>query len=112
MAPEVAAEEPYGLSADIYSFSIVMWEMLALQNAFGRMAVDAHREFVLQGEERPAINPGWTSTLLNILNGCWASDPLRRPEAKQVHKMLQNEIHETLVRDFPLQAKLEKRITN
>jgi serine/threonine protein kinase len=105
MAPEVALSEPYGLSADIYSFGIVMWEMLALQNAFGRMAVDAHRELVVQGEERPEINPEWTTSLLHLLKGCWASDPLRRPEAKDVHKMLQNEIHEMLVREFPMQAK-------
>jgi serine/threonine protein kinase len=109
MAPEVALCEPYGLSADMYSFSILMWEMLALEKAFGRMPTDKHRELVVLGTDRPKIDPEWTSGLKDILEGCWASDPLQRPEAKNVYKMLQQEIQDMVARDFPVQAKAEER---
>ena len=38
MAPEVALGEPYNLSADIYSFAILLWELVALDKAFGKLS--------------------------------------------------------------------------
>jgi hypothetical protein len=51
----------------------------------------------------------WTSSLQDILNACWASDPLKRPEAKDVHKMLRKEIHDMVERDFPARKTDERR---
>lgn len=112
MAPEVSLCAPYGLSADLYSFGILAWEILALEKAFGRMPVDEHRERVVLGNERPELLPEWTDSLKDILEGCWDGDLQQRPEAKEVHKMLQREIQNMVARDFPAQAKAEERRKN
>lgn len=110
MAPEVALSEPYGLSADMYSFSILVWEMLALEKAFGRLHVAEHRDVVIGGAHRPELHPEWTRGLSDILQGCWAKDPRQRPEANDVRRMLQREIQELVQRDFPVQAKADEQI--
>lgn len=102
MAPEVALSEPYGLSADIYSFGILLWEIIALKKAYGRMDVDQHRKLVVQGEERPEMDQTWSSCLQGILKGCWDRYPIQRPEAKDVHSMLRKEMNEMLIRNFPI----------
>jgi len=109
MAPEVALNEPYGLSADLYSFSILLWEILTLQKAFGQMSVEEHREHVVMGSERPELLSSWSSNLQKILQNCWTPDPLDRPTAGQVYTALRKEIQELVARDFPAQAEAEER---
>jgi serine/threonine protein kinase len=122
MAPEVSLSEPYGLSADMYSFSILLWELLTLEKAFGRLSVDEHRERVIVGTERPSLrnqsyftaipddsdnssgnnnNNGWDKDLILVLEGCWRRDPLSRPSSKDIHMELKSIIQSFVQRDFP-----------
>lgn len=110
MAPEVALNEPYGLSADMYSFSILLWEILTLQKAFGQMSTQEHRERVIMGGERPElISDAWSANLCKILQNCWDCDPLERPSARQVYNALRKEVQDLVARDFPAQAQAERR---
>jgi Protein kinase domain len=118
MAPEVSLSEPYGLSADMYSFSILLWELLTLEKAFGRLSVDEHRERVISGNERPSIHQqsshhtlssdgdvpgsnGWDKDLILVLEGCWRRDPLSRPSSKDIHLELKSIIQTAVQKDFP-----------
>lgn len=109
MAPEVALSEPYHLSADMYSFSILLWEILTLDKAFARLSVDDHHEKVIQGTERPDLDPGWTSSLCDILEGCWHHKPHKRPSAKEAHRALRYEIQDMVSEEFPKQADYDER---
>ena len=91
MAPEVALSEPYALSADIYSFGILLWEVLALKKSFGNMSVEEHRECVIRKDERPPMDPSWTEEIQSLLKKCWRRSPYDRPEAKDVYKILRRE---------------------
>ena len=42
MAQEVYFGKPYGLSPDVYSFALLMWEVVALKVPFARMDSCAH----------------------------------------------------------------------
>jgi len=103
MAPEVALSEPYGLSADLYSFAILLWELLTLQKAFAYMPVEEHREMVVKNGQRPELDsffPQWSPALKELLEGCWSPDPFRRPTARDVYKSLKAEIQTMYHEEF------------
>mmetsp|Transcript_4290 Transcript_4290/g.11724 ORF Transcript_4290/g.11724 Transcript_4290/m.11724 type:complete len:398 (+) Transcript_4290:133-1326(+) len=100
MAPEVALSEPYHLSADIYSYAILLWELLTLDKAFGWLSPDEHRERCVKQGERLELRPSWSATLKALLEGCWSRDANSRPTAREVYKLIQQEIDRIYEDDF------------
>ena len=92
MAPEVALGEPYNLSADIYSFAILLWELVALDKAFGKLSQDEHKELVIKQNERPPLKKEWTSAVQYLLQSCWKRDPLHRVSSKELYRLLKQEV--------------------
>ena len=76
MAPEVALNETYSLSADVYSIGIVLWQILALEFPFAILW--QHHDQVLIGTDRPPISSSWSQALSFVLNKSWAPNPLER----------------------------------
>ena len=100
MAPEVALSEPYNLSADVYSYSILLWELLSLDKAFGWLSPEEHRERCVKKNERLELRKSWSDTIKKVLEGCWARDPLSRPTAREVYKLIKGEIERMYEEDF------------
>ena len=48
MAPEVALCKTYGLSADVYSFSVLLWEIISLKIPFAGFDVSDIVTFFLR----------------------------------------------------------------
>ncbi len=92
MAPEVALGEPYNLSADIYSFAILFWELVALEKAFGKLSQEEHREMVIQQNDRPPLKREWKPAIQFILQSCWKRDPRERTNAKDLYKQLKEQV--------------------
>ena len=46
MAPEVALDKPYNQAVDVYSFSMILWEMLHRKKPYVGMNVRMHRSKV------------------------------------------------------------------
>jgi serine/threonine protein kinase len=100
MSPEVALSEPYSLSADIYSFAILLWEVLTLKKAFANMPVDEHREKVIKNNERPELNASWSEEIQSLLQKCWKRSPFDRPDAREVHRILKKECQTIYWQEF------------
>ena len=92
MAPEVALGEPYNLSADIYSFAILLWELVALDKAFGKLSQEDHKELVIKQNERPTLKKEWTPAVQQLLNSCWDRNPLNRISSKELYRLLKQEV--------------------
>jgi len=92
MAPEVALGQPYNLSADIYSFSILFWELVALEKAFGKLSQDEHREMVIKKNDRPPLKRDWRPAIQCILQNCWVRNPRERTGAKELYKQLKEQV--------------------
>mmetsp|Transcript_33006 Transcript_33006/g.50550 ORF Transcript_33006/g.50550 Transcript_33006/m.50550 type:complete len:128 (-) Transcript_33006:121-504(-) len=56
MAPEVLENNPYSYKADVYSFGIVMWEILAREPPFAEHKPHQIIYGVINHKERPPLN--------------------------------------------------------
>jgi serine/threonine protein kinase len=81
MAPEVARHEHYNVSADIYSFGMVSYELLSLEKPFDGWTRDMHADLVCQRGVRPdtanTMHPIPVKMKL-ILEQAWNGNPTCR----------------------------------
>ena len=93
MAPEVAKDEPYNTSADVYSFAILLWQICSLETPFCSCTVKTHYESVIRGGYRPEIDPSWSSALSTIMTKGWSVDMSERPDCHHIMKTLRSEVY-------------------
>jgi len=84
MAPEVAKQQPYNSKVDVYSFTMILWEMLTLKPPFGHMSMERFRTSVIFGNHRPKIDPEWPEELRELLVQGWSTDISERPNFQQI----------------------------
>lgn len=93
MAVEILNTRTYGLAADVYSWSIVFFEMMTLEVAFGNFNRSAanHRRFVCREGERPIFpqSPAVPSDLQALIRNTWAQDASDRLDMTAVCDRLQ-----------------------
>ncbi|KAH8045166.1 protein kinase [Aureococcus anophagefferens] len=85
MAPEVLCDRPYSFAADVYSFAILLWQLLAWHGSpfdeFGQN-VPFFAVSVAEKHHRPALKPcedrGAPPALVSLLPAAWAPEPRRR----------------------------------
>ena len=90
LAPEVILGKGYNQKVDVYSWSMVLHEMLSLQKPFDLYGHELHLELVVQGGQRPKLQAGWPSSLQQLLQQAWAEEPQHRPCMQEIQEKLQN----------------------
>lgn len=93
MAPEMASYQNYGLSVDVYSFGVLLWEILNLKQPFKGMTIKEYNDIVVHDGHRPKIDSSWSINLQNLVQQCWAGDPKSRLAFPAIRKALNQEIH-------------------
>ena len=95
MTTEVAQCLPYNCSADVFSFGIMLWEMLALKPAFGGgLTRKQYYDRVSLGGERPLVSIKWPPLTRQIMQECWATDPKDRPTFKRVAGLIRADLED------------------
>jgi serine/threonine protein kinase len=94
MAPEVIANTHYGLSSDVYSFGILLWEVFACEPAHLEMDFGSHVELVVHQNVRPRrLAQGIIPDRVQYLaEECWSADPSKRPSFEDIQRRLEAEI--------------------
>ena len=97
MAPEVALSQPYNLTADVYSFGLLLWQVCSLEVPYDGMSRHVHSIHVVNGNERPTLYPEWSLSLRILMKRSWERNPFLRPSMDAIYKILKREI--TALRD-------------
>jgi serine/threonine protein kinase len=88
MAPEVVLHQPYNVAADVYSWSMVAYELLTLEKPYSGWTPELHAEYVCQRGIRPDIGTLPTD-MQRLLQLSWHADPSQRPNLKHIIAQLQ-----------------------
>ncbi|XP_075491550.1 RAF-like serine/threonine-protein kinase 20 isoform X1 [Primulina tabacum] len=91
MAPELlSGKSKVTEKIDVYSFGIVMWELLTGDEPYADMHCASIIGGIVNNTLRPQIptwcNPEWKS----LMESCWASDPSERPSFSEISQKLRN----------------------
>ena len=90
-APEVIRGEHYGRPADVFSFGIVMCELLTLRAPYSDIMKDENGKQLLSWQQvvamthkdgvnlRPTLPEDMDSNTKQLITSCWSNDPARRP---------------------------------
>jgi len=90
MAPEVMKGESITVKVDVYSFGIIMWEVLTGQEAFSNFDnFDDFYKAVVIKHHRPPIPDDVTPELRLLLEDCWAPEPTKRPDFTEIVERLE-----------------------
>ena len=92
MAPEVGLGETYNLSADVYSWAMVTWFILALEPPFGLYTENMITERVHKRGVRPAIFRRWNDVIGEMLRCAWDPDLHTRPNFLEITLVLKQEL--------------------
>jgi serine/threonine protein kinase len=89
MAPEVVRCLPYGTPSDVYSFSLVLWEILTLKTPFENETRESHARKVCGYRNlRPKVKLSWPRMLQKLLRDCWCADASMRPSFAHIEMYL------------------------
>jgi serine/threonine protein kinase len=88
MAPEVADGLPYNYSADVYSFGIILWELVSTKKPYEGLTRELFYERVVHGGERPPLGRKWPPELTSLMIECWDADMVNRPKFRDIVKRL------------------------
>ena len=94
MAPEVVKGTPYNEKCDVYSFSLILWQILELTLPFSKFDLGKMNKEVYNGKATPKINKQWTDSLKDLFTNCWSRDFAKRPSCEECIEILREEISE------------------
>ncbi|EAR90768.2 tyrosine kinase domain protein (macronuclear) [Tetrahymena thermophila SB210] len=89
MAPEVIKAFYYTEKADVFSYSIILWEIASREPPYRGIKGDVVAEKVMCENLRPIIPPSTPKFFQSLIQKCWDANPDNRPTFKQIVKDLE-----------------------
>jgi len=96
-APEIlgeADEVDFDL-ADVYSYGIILWELLTREDPYAGMSTAAVAVAVLRDGLRPEVPDYAPDDYVQLMSNCWDQDPQQRPAFLEIMTRLESMIGES-----------------
>ena len=102
MAPECLCDKAYNMKADVYSFAVILWEILTGRTPYGFVRGRSHLiHQIVEENVRPTIDESWPSSIQGFLEDSFDSEIGKRPVSKSVpHRDARYDEILTLIRLF------------
>jgi len=85
MAPEVFAGWVYSEKCDVFSWGIILWEVLARKKPFDEIGGQTFRIMkTVHSSQRPPLLRDCPKVIEDLMTKCWAEKPEERPSMKEV----------------------------
>eukprot|EP00640_Fibrocapsa_japonica_P004091 CAMPEP_0113951412 /NCGR_PEP_ID=MMETSP1339-20121228/86007_1 /TAXON_ID=94617 /ORGANISM="Fibrocapsa japonica" /LENGTH=219 /DNA_ID=CAMNT_0000959649 /DNA_START=100 /DNA_END=759 /DNA_ORIENTATION=+ /assembly_acc=CAM_ASM_000762 len=85
MAPEVALKQAYNEKAEVFSFGMIVWQLLSHEKPFSHISrADEYITHVFEKGNLPQMSDSWPEPLKTLLKSCWNKDPALRPSFSSV----------------------------
>ncbi|CAM8902390.1 unnamed protein product [Rhodiola kirilowii] len=97
MAPEVIEHKAYNHKADIFSFGILLWELLTGEVPYSQLTPLQAAVGVVQKGMRPSTPKDTHPKLVSLLENCWQQDPTLRPNFSDITPILQDIMRENML---------------
>ena len=80
-APEILRGQTYNEAADVYSFSLCLWELWAMSVPFNELGLGAMEVLlqVVNDGKRPTMPADIPPAFAELVSKCWATEPGERP---------------------------------
>ncbi|XP_060176242.1 serine/threonine-protein kinase STY46-like [Lycium barbarum] len=89
MSPEVIEHKPYDHKADVFSFGVLLWELMTGKLPYEYLTPLQAAIGVVQKGLRPSIPKHTHPKLAELLEKCWQRDPTSRPDFPEIIEILQ-----------------------
>ncbi|KAF2077450.1 hypothetical protein CYY_001223 [Polysphondylium violaceum] len=105
LAPEIMKNQQYTEKIDVYSFGIVLWELISREVPFDEFYDELKWNTILEDKIikglRPTIPSECPNPMKELISECWSDDPKKRPSFASIITRLQQ-----MQKTFPLKEKL------
>lgn len=106
-APELLFRQPYNLKADVYSFSVVLWEIMSLKKPYAKykQSKDLERAFARVDFKTLVINQRWPKPIQDIIKRGLSRDLWIRPVMSDICQVLNDCTSKSLKLALPKSCK-------
>jgi len=101
MSPECGLHQPYNEKTDVYSFAIVLNELISLEKAFVSLSKHEHDLRVFHQGVRPCIPLSCPKHIRLMIEHAWSPDVMIRPSMREMHEILEGELTKTPIQPSP-----------
>lgn len=88
MSPECAIGQPYNLKSDVYSFSLLLYQILSLKAPYANLGNIEQECYVFRKGVRPKVKSSWPVQIQCLLRESWSQDIATRPSMDDISSRL------------------------